>query len=285
VDVVVDAAANPSVLAGVDGLTSSRQLVEHNLWGTVNVLEFCRRHGATLIMLSTSRVYALDTLKRLPLRSVNGAFELDPGAPLPAGVSPNGLTEGFSTAPPLSMYGATKRASEQLALEYGSAYGFSVWINRCGVLAGAGQFGRGDQGICAYWITSWLYKQPLRYIGFGGCGHQVRDCLHPADVVPLIEQQMSARHDGKPRIVNASGGARSARSLAQLSEWCRTRIGPHRVEALQEDRVYDAPWIVLDSSLAQEAWNWRPTRTPDDIFEEILDHARQHPDWLALAGH
>ena len=30
VDWVVDAAANPSVLAGVDGRTSSRQLVEHN---------------------------------------------------------------------------------------------------------------------------------------------------------------------------------------------------------------------------------------------------------------
>ena len=59
VDVVVDAAANPSVLAGVDGHTSSRQLVEHNLLGTVNVLEYCRRHRAALVMLSTSRVYSL----------------------------------------------------------------------------------------------------------------------------------------------------------------------------------------------------------------------------------
>src|SRR5438132_6502207 len=30
-DWVIDAAANPSVLAGVDGVTSSRQVVEHNL--------------------------------------------------------------------------------------------------------------------------------------------------------------------------------------------------------------------------------------------------------------
>eukprot|EP01036_Dinobryon_divergens_P001799 gene1799-2362_t len=34
VDWVIDAAANPSVLAGVDGKTSSRQLIEHNLGGT-----------------------------------------------------------------------------------------------------------------------------------------------------------------------------------------------------------------------------------------------------------
>src|SRR4029078_5440248 len=43
VDWVIDAAAHPSVLAGVDGRTSSRQLVEHNLVGTINMLEYCRR--------------------------------------------------------------------------------------------------------------------------------------------------------------------------------------------------------------------------------------------------
>ncbi|HSH37997.1 MAG TPA: NAD-dependent epimerase/dehydratase family protein [Chthoniobacterales bacterium] len=39
-DWVVDAAANPTVLAGIDGKTSSRQLVEHNLLGTANLLEY-----------------------------------------------------------------------------------------------------------------------------------------------------------------------------------------------------------------------------------------------------
>src|SRR5690349_9359992 len=34
-DWILDAAANPSVLAGVDGKTSSRQLLEHNLGGTI----------------------------------------------------------------------------------------------------------------------------------------------------------------------------------------------------------------------------------------------------------
>ena len=43
-DFVVDAAANPSVLAGVDGKTSSRELVDHNLTGTINILEYCKTH-------------------------------------------------------------------------------------------------------------------------------------------------------------------------------------------------------------------------------------------------
>src|SRR5580698_9187625 len=61
-DWVIDAAANPSVLAGVDGKTSSRQLLDHNLSGTVNLLEFCRAHRAGFILLSTSRVYSLAPL-------------------------------------------------------------------------------------------------------------------------------------------------------------------------------------------------------------------------------
>src|SRR3954462_14559172 len=37
-DWVIDAAANPSVLAGVDGRSSPRQVAEHNLIGTLNIL-------------------------------------------------------------------------------------------------------------------------------------------------------------------------------------------------------------------------------------------------------
>ena len=42
-DWIIEAAANPSVLAGVDGKTSSRQLIEHNLVGTINTLELMKR--------------------------------------------------------------------------------------------------------------------------------------------------------------------------------------------------------------------------------------------------
>jgi CDP-paratose 2-epimerase len=38
VDWVIDAAAQPSVLIGADGRTRSRQAIEHNLLGTVNIL-------------------------------------------------------------------------------------------------------------------------------------------------------------------------------------------------------------------------------------------------------
>ena len=187
IDWVIDAAANPSVLAGVDGKTSSRELLEHNLWGTVNLLEVCKREEAGMILLSTSRVYSIEALCALPVTEKRGAFVLEAAG---ADFGPRGITEDFTTAAPVSLYGASKLASEQIALEYGSAFGFPVWVNRCGVMAGAGQFGKPDQGIFSYWIHSWARQAPLKYIGFGGTGHQVRDCLHPEDLGDLVLKQI-----------------------------------------------------------------------------------------------
>jgi CDP-paratose 2-epimerase len=284
-DFVIDAAANPSVLAGVDGRTSSRQLVEHNLAGTVNLLEYCKLHRAGFILLSTSRVYSIAPLAALPVVAEHGAFQPDSRTPLPSGLTANGLDETFPTLAPISLYGSTKLASEALALEYGESFHFPVFINRCGVLAGAGQFGRPDQGIFAFWINSWLRRRPLSYIGFGGLGHQVRDCLHPRDLMPLLEKQLAAP-SLKPadRIINVSGGAVSARSLLQLSNWCAQKFGPHTVAVDSTPRPFDLPWIVLDSAKAARLWSWRPQTPVAAILDEIAAHAQAHPDWLDLSA-
>ncbi|MFZ4773855.1 MAG: NAD-dependent epimerase/dehydratase family protein [Terrimicrobiaceae bacterium] len=266
-DWVIDAAANPSVLAGVDGSTSSRQLLEHNLNGTINLLEYCKARKAGFTLLSTSRVYSIPPLAALPIRVENNAFVPDFTSALglqPSAISPDGVSESFSTAAPVSLYGATKLASEALALEYGETFSFPVWINRCGVLAGAGQFGKADQGIFSFWLHSWKSGRPLRYIGFGGSGHQVRDCLHPRDLAPILIRQMIQPQGAQetqtqqiglssalcspvpvqsplvpalrdplqvakniPKIINLSGGIANSMSLAQLSAWCSNRFGPH----------------------------------------------------------
>lgn len=283
VDWVVDTAANPSVLAGIDGQTSSRQLVEHNLFGTVNILEYCKRWSAGFILISTSRVYSIPPLAEVMVEPDRGAFRLAPDQNLPPGLSSAGVSESFSTAPPISLYGSTKLASESLALEYGETFGFPVWINRCGVLAGAGQFGRPDQGVFAFWVNSWLRRTPLAYIGFGGNGYQVRDCLHPRDLIPLLQKQTASGVTAAVRLVNLGGGAENAMSLAQLSSWCRERYGEHTLGSTSQERRFDIPWLVMDTRLAKEVWGWRPQITLEEILAEIAAHAEAHPDWLKLS--
>lgn len=283
-DWVIDAAANPSVLAGVQGNGSSRQLFEHNLASLVNVLEYCKSHRAGLILLSSSRVYSITELASLPLRVCEDAFALDASPPLPPGVSERGIDAAFSTAPPISLYGSTKLASEILALEYGAAFDFPVWINRCGVLAGAGQFGTPDQGIFSYWINAHLRRRPLRYIGFDGAGRQVRDAFHPRDLAALVDKQICEGRAGGRRLYVAGGGIDNAMSLAQLTRWCDARFGAHTPQPDPRPRPYDIPWIVMDSSDAAGDFGWTPSIGIGDVLEGIAAHAEEHPEWLEVSG-
>ncbi|MFC1740315.1 NAD-dependent epimerase/dehydratase family protein [Pseudomonadota bacterium] len=279
IDCVIDAAANASVMAGVDGKSTSRQLVENNLFGTVNLLELCKRQGASFILLSTSRVYSIDPLASLEVEVQDKAFTPSGDTEL-TGFSPKGITEEFSTAAPVSLYGATKLSSEQLAMEYGMAFDFPVWINRCSVMAGAGQFARADQGIFSFWLHSWKENQPLKYIGFDGQGNQVRDCLHPRDLIPLLLKQMQTPNDDRPAIINLSGGLQAAMSLAQLSNWCEQRWGTRPVAVDAAPRPFDLPWVVLDHSLATQTWGWRPESTLEQVLSEIADFAETHNHWI-----
>jgi CDP-paratose 2-epimerase len=280
---VIDAAANPSVLAGHFGASSSRQLFEHNLAGFGNVLEYCRVHKAGLFLLSSSRVYSIHALAAIPLRVQDQAFHVDPVALLPRGLTMNGIGVDFSTVNPVSLYGATKLVSEIMALEYGAAFDFPVWITRCGVLAGAGQFGTPSQGIFAFWVNAHLRRRPIRYLGFNGTGYQTRDAFHPRDLAALIVAQMrTARRHGQ-RVYTAGGGPTNTMSLAQLTAWCDERFGRHAPAVDLEPRIYDIPWMVMDNADAARDFGWKIEMSLPTIIEGIAQHASQHPEWLEVS--
>lgn len=281
VDWVIDAAANPSVLAGMGASGSSpADTVIEQIVGTANTLEFCRRHSTGIIFLSTSRTYSISSLTSLSLGVYDDGYE---PVETRGDVSADGVTESFPTDAPLSIYGAAKRAVEVLVGEYRATFGLPAWINRCGVLAGEGQFGYDQQGIFSYWIHAFRRRAPLTYIGFGGQGYQVRDCLHPQDLASLVRLQMASHQTSdEPITFNVSGGRGSATSLRRLTAWCEERFGRHGVASDAASRPFDVPWLVLDSTAARRRWNWTPTYSAAAIFEEIATHAEQNPSWLEL---
>ncbi len=280
-DWVIDAAAIPSVRAGL--AEDSLQLMGHNVAGFLHLLEYCRRHNAGLLLLSSSRVYSIEALRSLPLRVQDRAFQLDNSTALPAGASLAGISPEFSTRAPVSLYGASKLAAERLALEYGTAFHLPVWITRCGILAGAGQFGTPGQGIISYWIHAHLRRRPLRFTGFGGSGHQTRDVLHPRDLASLLLRQMRAGFPSSPQVWHAGGGIENAISLCRLHDWCDARFGPHSVSADPSEPPFDVPWLVMDCSATSAWFGWRPAMALGQILDEIARHAEAHPEWLEIS--
>ena len=278
VDVLVEASAEPSVLAGYDG--ASRYVVDTNLGGAVNCLELARRHGAVFVFLSTSRVYPVEPLNRLRLIETDTRFELAPEQPYP-GVSAAGISEDFPLEGSRSLYGATKLAAELLATEYQALYGFPVVINRCGVLAGPWQMGRADQGIVAFWAARHVYGGALRYIGYGGSGRQTRDMLHPRDLARLVLEQIRHPERFAVRPWNVGGGRAVSVSLRELTALCAAASGNRVPVTLDpEPRPADIPLYLSDHSALTAACGWEPEISAETIVEEVVQWLRDHESAL-----
>ncbi len=275
VDWIIDCAAIPTVTAGVQGGTLS--LINNNLTGTIYLLEKCRRDQAGFIILSTSRVYSIPALNAVPLQEGDTRLQIQPGDIFEPGFSIHGIAEQFSTAAPVSLYGATKLASETMALEYHYTFGFPVWINRCGVIAGPGQFGKIDQGIFSFWIYQYLLERPLSFIGFGGTGKQVRDFIHPYDVFRLIQLQVQQSAAGAPRTLNIGGGNDCAMSLLELDLFCKEQITANKIIGkVAETRGFDIPLYITDYRKALQYWNWQPSINAVELLQQIIEYGHNN---------
>lgn len=269
-DVLIEASAEPSVHAGVGG--SPRYVIDTNLTGAANCLEFARQRCGLLIFLSTSRVYSIEPLTRIRLKELPTRLDVSEDVRDPRGLSHAGVSEQFPTDTPRSYYGASKLAAELLCQEYAEHGGLSVVINRCGVIAGPGQFGRTDQGVFTLWVARHHFQRPLTYTGFGGKGLQVRDLLHPDDLCDALDLQIAGILELSGQVFNLGGGRAGAVSLREYTDLCREATGRETpIDARLETATVDIPWYVTDHAKATQAFGFAPRRNPRKIATEIAD--------------
>ena len=271
---VVECSAEPSALAGVDG--SPDYVVSSNLVGAYNCLELARRHSAYLVFLSTSRVYPVAALERADAARDRHQASSWPTARTRSAPSAAGISEDFPLEGARTIYGATKLSAELLIDEYRAAYGLRAVIDRCGVIAGPWQMGKVDQGVFTYWMLAHHFRRPLRYIGFGGRGKQVRDLLHVEDLLALLDEQIHDpdRWDGAK--LNVGGGRDCSLSLLETTSAMRRDHREHRGDrrAMTQTRPGDVPVYISDCRRLFELTEWRPRRSPEEILRDI--HA-----WIA----
>jgi len=273
-DLLLECSAEPSVQAGYNG--DARYLLNTNLGGTLNCLEYARARGARMVFLSTSRVYPIAPVRALPLEERGSRFVIPENAS-GLGWSAQGISEDFPLAGPRSLYGATKLASELFIEEYVATYGMEAVVNRCGVLTGPWQMGKVDQGFVTLWASQFLYGGRLSYIGFGGTGIQIRDILHVEDLHELIKLQVAdiTRHSGV--VYNAGGGAANSVSLRELTALCQARTGATlTLGSRPETHPADIPYYVTDNTKVTAATGWAPQRSVDQILDEVFTWLREH---------
>lgn len=268
VDAIIDAAAEPSVLAGIG--SSTDYLVQTNFNGTVNLLNLAVRDKADFIFLSTSRVYPIAALEKLLYSEGDTRFVLNENQPN-EGASAQGISEAFPLSGARSFYGSTKLASELMIQEYQAFFGLQAVVNRCGVISGPYQMGKVDQGVIVLWMARHFWKKDVAYFGYGGEGKQVRDVLHIHDLFRLVDFQLHNMNTVQGKLYNAGGGLGVSVSLNELTQRCAqitgNRVGQSSVSA---NRVGDVPIYITDNALVTNELNWKPEKSVDDILTEVF---------------
>jgi len=271
-DIVIEASAEPSVLAGLDG--GRKYLIDTNLNGAVNALELCAEKGAKMIFLSSSRVYPMEVINGLSYTEEKTRYSLS-GKNTCAGVSEKGFTKKLPLDGNRTLYGATKLSAEMLINEYADMFGVETLINRCGVIAGPWQFGKVDQGFVTFWTASYIFDKPLCIFG---SGKQVRDILHIHDLCRLIDIQISDFQTFSGKTFNAGGGLKGSVSILETDNFCKKLIKPKEV-TFGPERQLDLKYYVTDNS-ELEPLGFTPEKTAEETITDIYNWITEYKEEL-----
>jgi CDP-paratose 2-epimerase len=131
--------------------------------------------------------------------------------------------------------------------------------------------GKVDQGVFTHWMLSFYFGGPLSYIGYGGTGKQLRDLIHVADLVHLVDEQLGAPEHWAGRTYNVGGGRAGSLSLLETTAICRELTGRDvEITSVRETRAGDVRCYVSDCSALFAYTDWRPRRGPREVLADTF---------------
>lgn len=246
IEFFIDCCANPAIEESKKNL---EEIIKSNFLTTKNILEFCKKNKSKLIFFSTSRVYSIkklnDIIKKKIIKKPLKIKKL--------------INENFSTNGIKSIYGLTKYFSEELIKEFTYLHKIKYIINRCGIISGVWQLGKQEQGVLSFFMKNHVDKKEISLIGYGGCGHQIRDVLDIDDLNKLIYLQINKFNKYNNITFNVGGGPKNAISILNLKKLCE-KISKFvcKTNIINQTSNYDIPYYVTDNSKVTKIYKWTP---------------------------
>jgi len=240
--VVFHLAAQVDVRVSVDAPMEDARV---NVLGTINVLEAARRHGVGRV------VYAA---------SIAGY-----GDP-PAELLP--IDERVAT-PPLSAYGASKRAAGDYVLAYGATHGVEGVVLTLANVYGPHQSTAGEGGVVAIFAGRMLDGAPCTIYGDG---QQTRDFVYVDDVVDAFVRGGTLPQAAGQRLLIGTG---VATTVDRLFATCADATGYDLAPVRGPERAGEVRHSVVDASRAREVLGWEPWTQVLDGVAATVDWARQ----------
>lgn len=245
-DVVLHLAAVSHV---PDALRNPGRAYEVNAVGTVRLLAELRRHRSAgtgdpvVLVVGSAEQYGRHEINEMPLHE-------------------------DAEQRPLTLYAASKVAQEVAALQAFRSDGVRVVCTR--------SFNHSGVGHDARFLLPSLVARALRLRDEGGAlpignGDTVRDFLHVRDVVDAYLALMERGAAGEAYNV-CSGEGISVRELAK-SVLRRAGVTADVTTDPAFSRPVDVPVLVGSNAKLRRATGWAPTRTRDDIIDNLIHAA------------
>ncbi|MBS7616749.1 NAD-dependent epimerase/dehydratase family protein [Candidatus Bathyarchaeota archaeon] len=243
-ETVFHLAANPEVRAGSENPTLH---FEQNVLATFNLLEAVRKAESvkTLVFTSSSTVYG-------------DAYEI----PTP---------ENYAPLKPVSVYGASKLASEALIASYAYTYGFKAVIYRLANIVGA----RTKHGVIHDFIRK--LKENPKSLEILGDGTQKKSYLHVSD---CLEAMLIGLEASKEKVEIYNIGSDDQVSVKEIADIICGKMGLNNVQYMFTGGVDggrgwkgDVKFMLLNSNKLKQL-GWKPKfnsrQAVERAVEEIL---------------
>ena len=237
-----------------------------NASGTLNMLEFTRRHAleAPFIFTSTNKVYG-DTPNLLPLVELESRWEIDAAHDYSAGISET-MTIDASMH---SVFGASKVAADVMVQEYGRYFGMKTACFRGGTLTGPNHSAAELHGFLEYVMRCAMTGR--HYSVFGYKGKQVRDAIHSRDLIAAFEAFILAPRSAE--VYNIGGGRHSNCSVLEAIQIAAALTGREMSWSYEDqNRQGDHIWWIGDNSKFESHYpGWKLTYSVPEIMKEMFE--------------
>jgi CDP-paratose 2-epimerase len=138
--------------------------------------------------------------------------------------------------------------------------------------------------VFTLWLLHHHFGQPLSYIGYGGSGHQVRDLLHVADLVDLVDEQLRDAAAWSGFVGNVGGGRECSLSLRETTALCQELTGNEiPIGSEDEQRPGDVPLYLSDCSVLFARTAWRPRHDARQVLADTYGWIRENDSAVGTA--
>jgi len=174
---------------------------------------------------------------------------------------------GLDFAHSRSLFGCSKTAADIYVQEYGNYFGMKTVCFRLGCITGKSHKGAELHGFMSYLVK--CIREGKTYNIFGYKGKQVRDQIHPYDLVSACYEFIQNPKSGA--VYNLGGGEERSLSVLEAGEMVSKELGkPFVYNYVDKSRKGDRIWDIHDVSKFQKDYpSWTYKYSLQDIIADL----------------